>query len=278
MTWPLVDREDRDDAAGDGGDPGGQAVQTITEVDRVGDPDHPQDRQQPAPFAQGQDPLVRHGDVGDPNAHEAQHERHQQLRQEFHAGRQALEVVHQADGEDQGRRAEQREQLQSRGPEGLADIVVDEDDRDDQDHRRQEDRHAADSRDRQRVHGPDAGPVDCSDPPGQPDHDRRGQQRQHQRTEIDAQIGSHFTSEGKNGLPYDGQGGFLRDRICTTFLTGPADQHGLVVVGLDRVLGLAEVRLHRRNELVEPGLFSSSLTARWRSAFPKKDYNGNYNF
>jgi len=78
-------------------------------------------------------------------------------------------------------------------------------------------------------------------------------------------------------LGYDGQGSFLRDRICTTFLTGPADPHELVIVGPDRVLGIAEVRLQSRDELVEPG-FSRRRCRLGGGLCRPKDYTFSYNF
>jgi hypothetical protein len=163
------EREDRVRDACDSADARGEAVHPVEEVDHVHHRDDEDHRERDAdPRRDVEDAEERERDVVDPDAERTRDRRGDELPEELHRRRQAAEVV---DGSDDGRDGRPEEDAPALGRE------VEERERGHQD--AQEDRKAAESRNRT--------PVDpsCVRPVDRPEHPRHPADRGRQEDDDD---------------------------------------------------------------------------------------------
>ena len=110
-----VEGDDREADGGDRADAGGEAVDAVGEVHDVHHRDEAEQRQRAAEVAEVDAPEEREREVVDADAREDADQARRRLPEQLDAGREVADVVGDADGGDQRRRAEDAAHLRLAG-------------------------------------------------------------------------------------------------------------------------------------------------------------------
>ena len=197
----LVEREDDDDRTDDGRDPRRQAVQPVHEIQCDRHADDPQHGDRPGCPSELPIEQRSEADGVDPCPRSTHRKGRTGQAQELQLGSEPANIIDEAHGEDEDRCGQQDDHLGLNLAESLADIIVQDQDRDHQRQHRRDDGNAADARDGVLVHLPHTRGVHQAPSLGQTGDDRRTGDGHQCRSEIYAGVCLHGLARIRSDSP-----------------------------------------------------------------------------